>query len=162
MRGRRAIVIGCLVAASTLALFNDPAQAQLEGEAIPGSPFGIARVTVPLTARDRALYETRGYELFEENGRTLYPAFSSGAAARILGDIIGDAPDQPPGSLTAFFLFTGREPLKVSFVTSKVHTATITPREQRPARVHASAPQLVARIPRGRSGSRQPKATIHR
>lgn len=108
------------------------AQARIEAEAIPGAPFGVGRVTVPLLVADAEVLETRGYMLYEENGRALYPVFTTGAVQRLLGELIGGGESDFATSLTAYFLFTGDEPLKITLVTSRPYEVTVRPEERRP------------------------------
>ncbi len=112
------------------------AQGRLDGEAIPGRPFGIARVTIPV---DQALaadaIESGGFLLVEDDGRALYPVFATGVVRRAIGEVLGVVDLRGPGPepQTVHFLFTGSEPLKLTIYTPQPVRLVLTPAVQ-PAR----------------------------
>lgn len=107
--------------------------AQIRVEAIPGRPFGVGRITVPLAAEDaNAAQLTPRLTLSDADGRLLYPAIERGRFREIVGGLLGAGGDNAlPGQATAWFLFTGDAPLRVTFHTPIAHTVDITPRAAR-------------------------------
>jgi hypothetical protein len=116
-----------------LALLASPAQARITVEAVPGVPFGVGRIIVPLAAADANTIEALPRMLLTEaDGRVLYPAISVGKFRQIVGEIFGAGGDNAlPGQVTAYFLFTGSEPLRLTFYTPAANTVVATPRAVR-------------------------------
>lgn len=106
-----------------------------EVEAIPGQPFGVAHVVVPLAGSDADLaWSTDGIMLTERAGRALYPVFTTGRLRKLLGDILGNGGQASPDTLNAWFLFTGDGPLEVTLYTPQASSLVVTPRAARDAR----------------------------
>jgi hypothetical protein len=108
------------------------ASAQVRVEAIPGRPFGVGRITVPLAAADaNAANDTPRLTLTEATGRVYYPAIEVGKFRELIGGLLGAGDDNAlPGQATAWFLFTGDEPLKLTFYTPVANSVTVTPRAE--------------------------------
>lgn len=107
--------------------------AQVRVEVMPGRPFGVGRITVPLSAEDAntAQYSPR-LMLSEADGRILYPAIERGRFREIIGGLLGAGGDNAlPGQASAMFLFTGDDPLRITFYTPVAHTVVATPRAER-------------------------------
>ena len=91
------ILVPLLVAA-----LATPSSAQLSGEAIPGTPFGVGRITIRLAPdATSGLSGTDAWELAEKNDRVLYPT-SGGGLSRLLGG------ERNQGSKTFFFPVHGQ------------------------------------------------------
>ncbi len=110
-------------------LSPEVAFARFTGEAVTGQPFGIGKLTVPITDADTKLLESGAILLKEEDGRVHYPTFSQGAARRLLDNLIGPIGER---SITAMFLFTGDAPLKLTVETSISQSIVVTPHRGRP------------------------------
>ncbi len=129
---------------STIALLfvSSSLAARADGEAIPGVPFGVGRLTVRLSPEDAVLHGSNALLLTEETGRVHYPAFTSGPVRRLLSEVLGAAPilsnidSSAPSSVTILFLFTGEAPLRLNLSTSRGYSAVVTP-ARRPPRQHA-------------------------
>lgn len=93
-----------------------------ESQAIPGRPFGVAAISFTAT---NDLVEPR---IEEETGRVHYPAFSSGGLLGLLGN--DSAPPGGSGTKTAFFLFTGDAPLRLTLHTPRPTTIILRPEPQ--------------------------------
>jgi hypothetical protein len=134
--------LGIVLAVVLFGLSSEAALAAIDVEAIPGTPFGIGRLTVTVPPSDAsAAAVAGGYLLEEENGRALYPAFSTGVFRRLLGRVLGVDTRQAPVSVTALFLFTGDEPLRLTLYTPTANRISVTPRTSSPR----SHEQLLAR-----------------
>lgn len=107
--------------------------AQVRVEAIPGRPFGVGRITVPLSAEDaNAAQFSPRLMLSEADGRIFYPAIERGRFREIIGGLFGAGGDNAlPGQASAMFLFTGDEPLTITFYTPVANTVVATPRADR-------------------------------
>jgi hypothetical protein len=123
------VLAGCC-AACTLTTSGVPLQAQVE--AVVGTPFGVADLTIEFPATD-ALTSVGMAPLHvtSADGRVLYPAFNQGFMTRLLGR-------QPPAPrrLNVMFLFTGDRPFDVVIRTPTPQQVRIVP-VQRPAAAHA-------------------------
>ena len=104
-------------------------------EAYSGYPFGVARVEIPLGPGSQNTIEANGFAVVEQNGRALYPAFSTGRAGRVLGRLLGTEFQPAASRLNVWFLFQGDGPLQVSILTPDAHSLTIVPRGE--TRIHA-------------------------
>jgi hypothetical protein len=119
---------------SAMALAASSAFAQVRVEVIPGRPFGVGHITVPLSAADAndAQLMPRLW-LTEAKDRILYPAIARGRFREIVGNLLGGGNENAlPGQVSAYFLFTGDEPLHLTFYTPVANTVVVTPRPQRP------------------------------
>ncbi|MCH7729167.1 MAG: hypothetical protein IH991_22200, partial [Planctomycetes bacterium] len=94
------------------------ASAQISGEAVLGTPFGVGRIKVLLTPQDASLIQSRGYLLTEQNGRVFYPSFdqSGEGVLGFLNDVIENNAE-PATWLDVRFLFSGEQPLKLTLHT---------------------------------------------
>ncbi len=99
---------------------------QRQATAIPGTPFGVASVVVPITADDATdLFAATRFAIEEADGRVFYPAFSK----PLLSGLV-DAGQS--GKLTVSFLFTGDAPLKVTVYSPSPQTIDLLPTAQPP------------------------------
>ena len=58
--------------------------------AIAGRPFGIGRISLPLSPEgENLIVETNGYAIEEANGRVFYPTFSQRRALGLVRDMMG-------------------------------------------------------------------------
>lgn len=113
---------GCWLAAGAWAF------AQRGGEAIPGRPFGVAHLEVPLPpAAELDFVRANAFELFEKNGRVFYPVLETGKFGQIVSDVLGDGSRQPPSRLKISFLFTGEAPLELTILTPQPRDVIVTP-----------------------------------
>src|SRR5687768_15224831 len=84
----------------------------LDGEAAPGKPFGVGRITI--TRGDaRGGIDEAALSVRERDGRLHYPSFKYGRFGARIGEALGIG-DGTPGNVTILFLFTGNEPLHVT------------------------------------------------
>ncbi len=107
---------------------NSPAVARISAEAIPGAPFGIASVTIPLEAGDSVALQNNAFTVTEADGRVYYPTFTNGAVRRILGGLLGGGEAENATSTSAVFLFKGEAPLRLTISTTRKHSIVVTPR----------------------------------
>jgi hypothetical protein len=115
----------CLFSLCFLAAAPFPALAQGEGEAIPGSPFGVGRLSVPIDSRLAGeVSGTDAFEITERDGRLLYPARASGLLARLAGEV------EIPGRLNVWFLFRGDDPLEITVMTPEPRRIALDPRSR--------------------------------
>lgn len=124
---------------SLLGLALSPVMTLARGtaEAIPGQPFGVGHIVVPLAAADATLASsTAGMMLTESRGRTLYPVLSAGRFRKLLGEILGSGNSGLPDSINVWFLFTGDGPLDVTLYTPQATRFAVTPQVTRDARAH--------------------------
>ncbi len=118
---------------------SQTASAQVRGEAVAGSPFGVGRLEVTLP--EQILPEglgSAGIGLSERNGRVLYPVIVSrgmpevvkGAldrSQRPLGRLLGGILDQPDKTVI-HFLFRGDDPLELTLQTAEARSFVVHPR----------------------------------
>lgn len=125
--GRTLLLTVIVVIAST-----GKTQGQIEGEAIPGNPFGVARVNVPLTGAEANLgWQTGGFLVRERQGRALYPVFTQGRFVRLLSGLVGSGDQQTPNSVNVYFLFKGDGPLDLTLFTPAAQRLELQPRPPR-------------------------------
>ena len=101
-------------------------------EAYYGSPFGVAKIQIPITEKDRELLRTNGLIISETNNRVHYPVFSSGVAKKIIDVVAGESDANLPKNMTVYFLFTGKEPFTAKVYTSTAFTVRVEPTQGRP------------------------------
>lgn len=101
-------------------------------EAFWGEPFGVARIQIPITEKDRELLRTNGLIITERDNRIHYPVFSSGIAKKIIEVVAGESDANLPQSMTVYFLFTGDQPFTAKVYTSSAHTVRVEPTAGRP------------------------------
>ncbi|HTN75177.1 MAG TPA: hypothetical protein VL096_08020 [Pirellulaceae bacterium] len=120
------------VAFLVVMLASSSAMARPVVELHPGRPFGVGRITVPLGADDANLAQSiPRLSLTDADGRIYYPAIATGKFRELLGGLLGGEVGLP-GQATAYFLFTGDEPLKITFYTPIANTIVATPAPSRP------------------------------
>lgn len=117
-----------------LCLTSAPLWARPVVEVIPGRPFGVGKITVPLAAEDANLAQSLPrLVLSDADGRVFYPAIATGKFRELIGGLLGGGDDNAlPGQATAYFLFTGDAPLKLTFYTPVANTVVATPANARP------------------------------
>ena len=113
------------------------ALAQRRVEAIPGRPFGVAHLEVPLSPNaDPSLIASGAFELIERDGRVFYPVLETGNFEQILSDVLGDGSRRPPSKLNVAFLFSGDAPLELTVFAPDARQVTVTPTPPRRPRDH--------------------------
>ena len=122
----------CTLFLSFLAGAPSSALAQVRNvdvEVFTGQPFGVARITVPLSGpAAAAALQTNSFSLAADDHRVLYPVFTTGRILTALRDFTGD--ESVPPRLTVLFLFTGNEPFDVTLHVPTTTSLSIRPREQ--------------------------------
>ncbi len=114
-----------------ICVLSPSAVAQLRSEAYAGEPFGVGRVTLPASPQTDALaIRTNGYFLSAENGRALYPSFSSGRAVGVLRQVLGVEERNATGPVTFYFLFRGTEPFTLTVATPELQEVRVHPNSQ--------------------------------
>lgn len=106
--------IGCLLALAA----RPEAHAQIQ--AFAGRPFGVARVTAPIDSN--AVADPARDDRFvvqEANGRAFYPAVAVNPVRRVFRRLLQV---DSPGQVTVYFLFTGDEPLDITFHSPNART----------------------------------------
>ncbi|MBC8356003.1 MAG: hypothetical protein H8E66_28840 [Planctomycetes bacterium] len=127
MRIRQLVVptllyVGCL----SIWLMPTLGHCQRQLAAIPGTPFGVGSVVVPITADDETdLFSANGFAIEEAEGRVFYPAFSNTFRRGLVGADVGD-------ELTVSFLFTGDAPLRVTVYAPEPRSIELRPVPQVP------------------------------
>lgn len=111
-----------------LAIPSSALAQRLEGQAIPGQPFGVGVVTFPSQGDAAPPFTVPALE--EQDGRVFYPAFSSGGLLRSI--VSNGNSGGPAGPITALFLFTGDEPLHLTLHGSQSTAVTLRPEAQSP------------------------------
>ena len=95
-----------------------------KNEAYIGEPFGVAKITIPISENDRDLLRTNGLIISEANGRVHYPVFSSSALKKVIDIVAGQSDTPLPKTMAVYFLFTGRDPFTVKVYTSSAYTVS--------------------------------------
>lgn len=94
--------------------------------AIPGVPFGVGTITVPITTGDpNDLFSTISFGIEESDSRILYPAFSNTLRQGLVAN--GQTTE-----LTIAFLFTGDAPLQATIFSPGPQAFTIQTRPESP------------------------------
>lgn len=94
------------------------AQARIEGEAIAGTPFGVARVTFSAADAGGPIDED-SVLLYEREGRVFYPAVTGTGLGRAVGQLLDGGTNRPAASVSVTFLFQGDAPLEMTVYTPK-------------------------------------------
>ena len=91
-------------------LLSLPADAKkIRVEAVPGIPFGVARITIPLDlGLDREQLDTRLLSVTDDAGRVLYPAIRYTQPLGFVRELLGVEQESSPSQLQVHFLFTGK------------------------------------------------------
>ena len=97
-------------------------QPRIEADGVPGKPFGIGVLTIQLPPRQR-MGDADSVSLTERNGRIFYPVYESPPIVRLLRGGNGGG-----RRLTAYFLFTGDQPLDLTLWTPQPVRFGLTPR----------------------------------
>ncbi len=123
----REVVTPLLAAVLSIVSAGSVAAQDIQVQAFSGTPFGVGKMTVqfesaPSLPLDAPLW------LSEASGRALYPAVER-TAMRVptTKNAFG------PTSLSAYFLFRGETPLRLTLQTDRDHTATAQPEEDETA-----------------------------
>lgn len=108
-----------------VSLFNPfTAYAQRQMTAIPGTPFGVGSVVVPIRAADETdLFPAHRFAIKEADGRIFYPAFSNSLLRGLVA--AGTSTE-----LTVSFLFTGDAPLRVTVYSPTPQVIDLSPSDQ--------------------------------
>ena len=117
-----------LLCASLLAGWFIPvtAHCQRQVTAIPGTPFGVGSVVVPIRAGEAAdSFSAHSFAIDEADGRIFYPAFSNSRPRGLVDD-------GTTGELTVSFLFTGDAPLGATVYSPLPQAIDIRPQPQAP------------------------------
>jgi len=117
---RQVLPLACVAFLSIASAVSIAAE-EVDVQAFAGRPFGVGKMTVrfdsvPPLSPDAPLW------LSEEEGRALYPAMERTGIRVPTGKNAAG-----PTSLSAYFLFHGEEPLKLSLDTDRSHTVTVRP-----------------------------------
>ena len=129
-RARNAVILPTfLVVPLLLVVSTDQCDAQpVRAEALLGAPFGIARVTVPLSPDAEPLtIEAQGYLVKEENGRIMFPAINPGGIASRIRSQFDGGSSNLPRQLTLHIPFVGRERLELAVRGTEMHRVVVTP-----------------------------------
>jgi hypothetical protein len=102
-------------------------------DAVPGRPFGVARLTIQTEPGAAEAIKQSEFRVENPQNRVFYAVCRQGNIGRLLGQTLGV--EMPIGRLEVFFLFRGETPLEIT-----VHT----PRPRRFALVPRAAPPRVA------------------
>ena len=119
-----------LLCATLLLLTLQPANARelVKVEAVPGIPFGVARITIPLAGGlDRDRLETHLLSVTDDAGRVLYPAIRYTQPMGFVRELLGVEQNESPSQLQIHFLFTGTDPLQVQLALPDRRTVTVIP-----------------------------------
>jgi hypothetical protein len=117
-----------LVFAMVLWLAAGPAWAQRANtyEAVPGRPFGVARLTLQTEPGAAQTIKHSEFRVEDPEGRVFYAVCRQGNLGRLLGKTMGV--ELPIGRLEVFFLFRGVEPLDVTVYTPRPRRFELQPR----------------------------------
>ena len=100
----------------------------MRSEAYAGEPFGVGRVTLPASRQaDTLAIRTNGYFLSSDDGRALYPSFSSGRAVGVLRQVLGAEAGGGSSPVTIYFLFRGTEPFTLTVATPRGQQIRVSP-----------------------------------
>jgi hypothetical protein len=134
-RGRLPAFLTCIHITIILAMLcsNRCASAQdILAQAVSGSPFGYAEISIPLEAADAETLQLNSFSLSDAEGRTFYPVFSGGTLRRLIAEVLPVDDKADAKNISVYFLFTGDTPLTVKVYTSKVHVVRVVPQKGRP------------------------------
>ncbi|MFO0870059.1 MAG: hypothetical protein U0935_14100 [Pirellulales bacterium] len=100
-------------------------------EAIPGTPWGVARLVLSGEGEVAEALESNNLTLVERDGRALYPVFTTGRFRKLLGEVLGLEQMTDP-ALHVLFLFRGTEPLRITVTMPQPRELILTPRPSVP------------------------------
>ncbi len=105
-----------------------PAWAQRKAtfDAVPGRPFGVARMTLSSEAGAAETIKQSEFRVEDTEGRVFYAVCRQGRVGRLLGKTLGV--ELPIGRLEVFFLFRGVEPLDITVYTPRPRGYVLTPK----------------------------------
>lgn len=117
------------------------AQVRVRGEAFVGEPFGVGRLEIEVTG---TLFPVplgaEGLGLEEQSGRVFYPAIEAQSLPRLVRDalagarrpalrLLGEVIDRP-GRVNIYFLFCGKEPLRLVLLSQQRDEWVVVPAVQ--------------------------------
>ena len=132
MKNRHGKLTGVVLASLFVVLVTAwPCSAQVDVQAVAGSPYGVGKVTVALPqGRPLAPATDDRFVVLERTGRALYPVLEGAPVRRVLRQLLGV---QAPRSATMYFLFTGDEPLELTIFSPDAHARKVAVRRGPPA-----------------------------
>lgn len=102
--------------------------AEIRVEAVPGTPFGVGRVVIPVASYiDPELLDTHFMSIGDTEGRVLYPAIRYTQPLGMIRELLNISSDGAPSQLHMHFLFTGSEPLHLVLHAPDERKMTIQP-----------------------------------
>lgn len=103
-------------------------------EAVPGIPFGVGRVVIPVESYiDAEKLDTHYMSVTDAEGRLRYPALRYTQPLGLVRELLGIPTTDTPSQLHVHFLFTGSEPLHLQLNLPELRTVTVIPAGRRPA-----------------------------
>jgi len=112
----RAMGLAC-VAVFGLGVAPAWAQRGTTYEAVPGQPFGFARLAIQTEPGAAETIKQSEFRVVDPEQRVFYPVCRQGNVGRLLGKTLGL--EMPIGRLEVFFLFRGTRPLDVTVYTPR-------------------------------------------
>lgn len=102
--------------------------AQVRVEAVPGVPFGVGRIIVPVDQPiSSEQLDMRHTSINDDEGRILYPAIRYTEPIGLLREVLGVAGELIPNQVHYHFLFTGSDPLQVHLNLPTPRTVQVVP-----------------------------------
>ena len=133
---RQTALMGALILWASGVLGPGESVLAVQGQAYPGSPFGVGTFTIAIPPQDAAAAQAGvPVRVEERGGRLFYPGVNRSAVRQLLGEILGVPALTGPGSVTVFFLFTGEDPLELTVHTPSPQRVRVTPSLPRNPRV---------------------------
>ena len=106
--------------------------AQVRVEAVPGIPFGVGRIVVPVDQPISSEQLDMKYtSIRDDASRILYPSIRYSEPIGILREVLGIAGDIVPTQVDYHFLFRGNEPLTVHLNLPTPRTVQVIPNGRR-------------------------------
>ncbi|MFV1966816.1 MAG: hypothetical protein ACC628_15430 [Pirellulaceae bacterium] len=97
-------------------------------QAIPGEPFGVATIAVPVSGEaSPEFYRTGGFALTEEHHRAFYPIFERNGLLGRLEQRLHGGDVEASGRVSVSFLFKGSEPLQLTVWTPDPQRVELIP-----------------------------------
>lgn len=118
------------VVASTLLLLSSTFafSQRIKVEAVPGVPFGVGRVVMPIDSYiEPEKLDSHFMSISDSEGRVCYPALRYTQPMGMIRELLGMPEDGAPSQLHLHFLFTGTEPLQLNLNIPEQHTMTVVP-----------------------------------
>ena len=109
-----------------------PAWAQRSGtyDAVPGRPFGVARLTIQTEPGAAETIKHSEFRVEDAQRRVFYAVCRQGTVGRLLGKTLGA--ELPFGRLEVFFLFRGVEPLDITVHAPRPRNFVLNPKQVPP------------------------------